>query len=242
MLIWQLHCRSVACWQKWCLRWKLWYRWKHWFESSSCQALLSHVHFIAALNSVRFSAHELMLWESWLDFLAATELACWISWVFWTDKLDHTFLMQKMFYSDKFSSYISHACFWEFSSFSQWFVHRLAVWYHSWRHSCSVDCWCCCKSSEALLCRTDREWEIEKISVTLQQILILLLSQCLTALELRFCLSWRLLLISQAALKFSWLITHASFCCTSLNHRFLWCLETEVRLHDLHLIRSHELD
>ena len=131
-----------------------------------------------------------------------TELACWTSWVFWIDELDNIFLMQKMLYSNKFSSYISCACSWKSDSFSQWSVCRSAVWCHSWRHLCSVNHWCCCKFSEALLCRTDREWEIEKISVIFQQISVLFLFQCLTALKLRFCLSWKLLLISQAALKF----------------------------------------
>ena len=110
MLIWQLHCRSDMHWQRWYFRWKLWCEWEHWFKSSSCQALFSHAHFITTLSSVRFSTHELIWWEFWLDFSAAVESACWTSWIFWTDELNHTFLMQKMSYNDEFNSYIDCAC------------------------------------------------------------------------------------------------------------------------------------
>ena len=104
MLIWWLHCRSDMHWWRWHFRWKLWCEWEYWFEFSFCWALLSHAHFIAASDSVRSSAHELMWWKLWLDFSAAAESACWTSWIFWTDELNCTFLMQRMSCSDKFSS------------------------------------------------------------------------------------------------------------------------------------------
>ena len=68
------------------------------------------------------------------------------------------------------------------------------------------------------------------------------LFQCLIALKLRFCLSWMLLLILQAALKFSWLAEHASFYHVSSDHKFLWCLEIAMKSHDFHLIKFHESD
>ena len=116
------------------------------------------------------------------------------------------------------------------------------MWCHSQRHLCLVNLWCCCMFSEALSCRTDRKWKIKKILVIFQQILIFFLFQYLTALRLRFCLSWMLLLILQVALKFSWSAEHASFCHISSDYRFLWYLETAVKSHDLCSIRFHESD
>ena len=72
--------------------------------------------------------------------------------------------------------------------------------------------------------------------------MIFLLSQCLTALKLRFCLSWIFLLISQAALKFSWLTEHASFCHVLFDYKFLWCSKTAVRSHDFYSVRFYKFD
>ena len=150
--------------------------------------------------------------------------------------------MQRMSYNNKFSSYIDCACSQVFSSFFQWFAHKSAVWYHLQKHLCSVNHWCYCMSSEALLCRTNRKWEIEEILVIFQQILTFFWFQYLITLESKFCLLWIFILILSAVLIFFWLITHVSFCCTSLDHRFLWYSKTVIRSHDLHFVRFYKLD
>ena len=116
------------------------------------------------------------------------------------------------------------------------------MWYHSQKYLYLVDYWCCCMSSEALLHKINKKWEIKKIFVTFQQILIFFLFQYLIALRLKFCLSWMLLLILQAALKFSWLTKHASFCHILFDHKLLWCLKIVVKSHDFHSIKFHESD
>ena len=59
---------------------------------------------------------------------------------------------------------------------------------------------------------------------------------------MRFCLLWMLLLILQAALKFSWSVEHALFCYILLSYRFLWYLKTAMKSHDFCFIRFHESD
>ena len=140
-------------------------KWECWSEFSFCSVLFSYAHFITALNLIRSSISELTWWKFWSDFLAAVEFACWISWIFWTDESDHTFLMQRMLCNSKFNSYINYACFQEFCSFLQWFAHKSAMWCHSQKCLCLINYWCCCMFSEALLCKTNREWEIKKILV-----------------------------------------------------------------------------
>ena len=147
-----------------------------------------------------------------------------------------------MLHSNEFNSYIDYVCFQVSDSFLQWFAHKSAVWCHSQKYLCSVNHWCCCMSLEALSCKINKKWKIKKILVTFQQILTFLLFQCLTALELRFCLSWMLVLILSAVLIFSWLITHALFCCVSYNYKLLQYSKTAVRSCDFHFIKFHELD
>ena len=153
-----------------------------------------------------------------------------------------SWIWKKILCSNEFSSCIDHVCFQEFDNFFQWFAHKSGMWCHSQKCLCLADFWCCCMLSEALLHKTNKEWRIKKILVTFQQILTFLLFQCLTALELRFCLSWMLVLILSAVLIFFWSVTCASFCYESHDYRFLWCLETIMKSHDFCLIRFCELD